>query len=68
MPVRLTDTAGLQGNEHHAGLLTFEDRKVVLMGLAQQTAIESGGAIAPEMEQMRLIGDQLRGYPRVTKP
>jgi len=32
--MRLTDASGLQGNEHHAGLLTFENREIFLVGLA----------------------------------
>ncbi len=37
MPVRLADTTGLQRERQEAGLLTFQDRKVVLVGLLEPT-------------------------------
>src|SRR5271166_1445002 len=42
MPVRLADTAGDQREQHDAGLLPLEDRKIVLVRLLKRATVIGG--------------------------
>jgi hypothetical protein len=65
--VRLADTSGLQREHHDAGLLTLEYRKILLVRLLERTPVIRANRLSAEMEQVRLRGDRLSGYPGITK-
>ena len=67
MPVRLANTAGLQGDQLDAGLLAPEYREIVFVCLLLGTPVIRGRGQSGETEQVRLRGDRFRGDAGITK-
>src|ERR1700677_103123 len=61
MPVRFANSAGLQRERHDAGLLTLEDREIVLVRLLKFASVETAEGLSAEMEQMRVRADRFIG-------
>jgi len=67
VPVRFSDTTGLQRERNYAGGLTFQNREGLFVCLPERAAVEGAQGLGTEMEQMRLRGGRFGGYAGITE-